>query len=256
MSILSLGQIIGGNQRSLYGLGDRVRNAVSEISKTADSSITGGLNTDATTVSSQRLQARINTFREASQELAKSISDVAFAAQGVEDIGEQLAALEAELGAAADKPLDEKLVQKVNKFLLNTRTQIDAIATRTQILLPAPVEAENSENAQQEVAVKLTSKEILGEKSSITNIADLRQMLTVVQAAAGKISKLGASLKQDIEEFDVMASHLEVSMENQIAASSMLPQEDISILDILMGQGDAAASVQGNRLQSSLMNLI
>lgn len=255
MSILSLGQIMV-TQRNLNKLGESVRSAVEQISQTADNSVAGGLDSDAALVSPQSIKARINTYREASQELARSISEVAFAAEGAGDIQEQLAALEAELGAAADKPLDEKSLQKVNRFIESARVNIDAIAERTQVALPAVQEQKKSTENTQQQALKLNSKTLLGNASSVSNLADVRQMMAVVQNAAGKMANLREELKANIESFDVMASHIEVSMENQIAATSYLPQEDLSVFDMLLNQSAAAASAQGNRLQPGIMNLI
>ncbi len=258
MSILSLGQIIGGNQRSLYQLGEKTRTAISEISAGSTSKLASGVTSDSTSVSTQRFQSRMENFRAASQEIAKGVSEVAFAAKGAGDIEEQLASLQAELGAAAERPLDEKSLQKINKAIQTIRGKIDFAAEQNKVILPESEDTSNSKAAKQTAEnIVLNSKALLGGKASVSTISDIREMISVVQNAAGKVKTLGNELHSTLEDYDVMAAHLEVSMENQLAASSLFPQEnEPSLLEVLMGYSEQAAAVQGNRLQPSLMNLI
>jgi hypothetical protein len=257
MSILSLGQIVGNNQQGLYKLGERVKTAVSQISAAADAGASANALNDAV-ITPDRLQARINSFREASHELAKTVSEVAFSTEGAEQIEEQLKALQTQLSDALDAPLDEKTQKKINQFIQVTRTKIDAFSNQVQVPGGSDTATQEGQKTGNSDAgfVKLDSTALLGKKETVTTASDVREMLTIVQNAAGKISELKGDFRKHLESFESMALHLEISMENQIAAGSYLPQENLSVLDMLLGQAGLATQTQGKHLDSGVLNLI
>ncbi len=258
MSVLNLSQIVGGSQRNLYQLGERVRSAVSDISKAADSSV--NTTQDSATISSQRMQARATGFREAVQDIAKNVSELSLAARGSEDIAGKLAELEAISLQASQEPADEKSLQKFGAAVKKIRAEIDNIASQSKFADTAAT-ADKKPGATAAKAepqqIQLNSNALLGAEKEITSLSDIRNMITTVQNASGKLAAVQDDIKSMFESYEMMAVHLEISMENQIAASSVLPTDsDLNPLQLLLGNPNQAGAAQTGKLPTDLLNLI
>jgi hypothetical protein len=262
MVALSLNQLIGSTQRGAYPLGDRIRSAVSNISNAAESTANGVAGGDSTSVSSQRIQARVSGFREAAQDVAKTLTEIAFAARGVEQMGDDLSELQTLAQAALKAPLDEKTLTKLNKAVQSTRASVDKTVAANAFLAPEVATPEGGADVaatqnEAENTPKISSKSLLGAEKTLTSEIDVRNLITTLQQAKSQLGSLDKDIKQMLESYDSMATHLDVSMENQIAARSTLPQQqELSLLEAVFGNPSQAIFAQSAHLSPSFLGLI
>lgn len=248
MSILSLGNITG-NQRGAYQLTEKARSAISDISKAADKSVPQTAEQDSTTVAAQRSQAKITSFREAAQGVAKDLAQVAFALRATEKVSGELGNLQTLAKKALENPLDEKALEKLNKAIKNSRNTIDFLAAKNT--LPQTAEDEESD------LPKLDAGSLLGKEAPITSKEDLQKFLGVVEKADKQVESLNADVRELMDGYESMSTYFEISLQNQLAAGAVFPQStESSLLDALLGGSSQALAAQGNRLSPEIMNLI
>lgn len=257
MSILSLGQI-AANQSSLYKLSQKASTAVSDVSKAAESSaVDTATQQDSATVSAQRAQAKVTSFREAAQGAAKNLAQVAFALRGTDAMSAELTDLKTLARKALENPLDAKNLEKLNKAIKAGRSNLDQIALKNQFPQAAVSNPSGApEGESQAILPELNGEVLLGKNTPITSEADLRNFLTTVENSATQIRALHQDVKEMMHSYENMALHFEISMENQQAANSIFPQQTGSVLDALFGNSNQALFAQGNRLSPQIMNLI
>lgn len=253
MSVTSLGQLVGGGQRNIYQLNERARNAIAEIGQTADNRVTLRGEQDSTTISAQQFQARADGFREVAQEIAKNVSELATALRNFEKFSTQLGDLEQLAAATLESPFDDKVAAKLNTAVKKVRAEIDKGAQNSS--LAAVDDGVTPEATKNEPALpKITSAALLGDEKEITSVSDVRNLISTVQNAAGKLATIQSDIKSTLESYDVMATHIEVSVQNQMAANSLFPADDeLNALEMLLGQPNQAAAAQGGNLPGNLL---